>query len=205
MKRPDIAKAVARERAKLVADLRSIGPEAWDTQSLCDEWKVRDVAAHLVRIGDFYRRLPIAVGDLARHGFRLNRALSEVAKRIAKDRSPAELLEMLGGARYEDTLVFRVHPQPRFALSEWIVHGQDIRRPLGISATYEPDHLMAIAETATKWYAWDHEEHTPKMRLEATDADWSIGEGPVYRGPLEAIVMVVLGRKAAMKDLTPQT
>ena len=203
MKRREIARAVAVEHDKLVADLRSIAPDGWDTPSLCGEWAVRDVVAHLIRIGDFYRWLPLAGWDLVRHGFRLNRALAEVAKRKGAGSSPEELLILLERTRYERTPVYWLHPQPLFALSEWIIHGQDIRRPLGLRATFDAEHLIAIVETAMKWYAWDSGKRKTAFRLEATDAEWSVGTGPIYRGPLEAIVMVVMGRTAAMRDLVP--
>jgi hypothetical protein len=53
-----------------------------------------------------------------------------------------------------------------------------------------------------KWYAWGSRERRLKVRLEATDAEFAVGAGPVYRGPLEAITMVIAGRMAAMDDLT---
>jgi uncharacterized protein (TIGR03083 family) len=199
--RADIAKAVRMQREKLVRDLRTLEPAAWNVESLCAEWKVKDVVAHLIRVGDFYRRPYTFEWDLIRYGFRLSRALADVAKRIAASHSPEELLERLDACAYEETLTFRLHPRPIFALSEWIVHGQDIRRPLGIAATFEPEHLIATAETSQKWYAWDRKYHRLGARLEATDAEFAIGEGQVLRGPLEAITMVALGRTAAMDDL----
>lgn len=202
MDRREIAAAVKKERDKLVSDLRTLDDDAWDVQSLCGEWKVRDVVAHLTRVGDFYRRPWTFEWDLIRYGFRLSRALADVAKRISANHTPQELLDRLDASAYEETLTFRLHPQPLFALSEWIVHGQDIRRPLGIAATFEPAHLIAAAEISQKWYAWDRKQHRLEVRLEATDADFSIGEGRVLRGPLEAIAMVALGRKTAIADLT---
>jgi uncharacterized protein (TIGR03083 family) len=199
--RTEIARAVAAERERLVADVAKIAPSDWTVQSLCTEWTVKDVAAHLVRIDDYYRH-PYTFGwDLLRHRFRLNTALAESAKKLAGSHSDAEMLDRLRNAKYEKTLTFRLHPQPMFALSEWIVHGQDIRRPLGIPATFAPEHLMPIAKVATRWYAWDKRKHTPDVRLEATDADFAIGEGPTYRGPLEAITMYVLGRRSVLSEL----
>jgi hypothetical protein len=39
------------------------------------------------------------------------------------------------------------------------------------------------------------------LRLEATDTDWSTGSGPLVRGPLEALVVVMTGRKVALTDI----
>ena len=40
--------AVDAERSALADTLDEITSEQWDVQSLCDQWKVRDVVAHLV-------------------------------------------------------------------------------------------------------------------------------------------------------------
>ena len=204
MRRSEIAAAVKEERRKLLSDLRVIDRDAWDAQSLCEEWRVRDAVGHLIRLGDYYRGAHRSVLELMRCGFRLNRALSVAAQHVGTA-SPDQLLEQLDRARYEQTFVFRVHPQPLFALAEWIVHGQDIRRPLGLTASFDTTALVAIADISTNWYTWGGRQRRRQERLEATDADWATGEGPpVLRGPMEAVVMVLFGRESAMADLVQQ-
>jgi hypothetical protein len=39
------------------------------------------------------------------------------------------------------------------------------------------------------------------LRLEATDLDWTHGDGAVVRGPGEALLMAMLGRGHAVADL----
>jgi uncharacterized protein (TIGR03083 family) len=204
MRRGDIREAVREEREKLVGDLKAVPAEAWDEQSLCTDWKVRDVVGHLIRVGQYYRP-PYAFGwDLLSFGFRLNKALSAVAIRIGQRPVP-ELLERLERARYEETLLFRLHYQPLFALNEWVVHGQDIRRPLGLDASFNRDHLIALAEVSTKWYTLGTKDVVRGRRLVATDADFSVGKGPVVQGPMEAVLLALYGRVAALRDLEPQT
>lgn len=187
-----------------MCDLRAIDQDSWDAQSLCSEWRVRDVVGHLIRLGDYYRGLHRSVRDLLESGLQLDRALSVSARRVGIA-SPDQLLEQFEDARYEETLVFRLHPQPLFALAEWIVHGQDIRRPLGLKVSFEPSALMAIADVSTKWYTWGGRQRRRQERFEATDVDWATGRGPpVLRGPMEAIVMVMFAREAAMADLVAQ-
>ena len=201
MRRVEIAAAVKGERQKLVRELAGINHDAWDAQSLCEEWRVRDVVGHLIRLGDWNRRPHLAARDLLGSRFRTNRALSEAARRIG-NAPPDQLLERLEDTRYEEALTFRLHPQPLFALAEWIVHGQDIRRPLGLTTSFEPNALKAVAEVSTKWYTWGGRQRRRAERFEATDTDWATGEGPpVLRGPLEAIVMVLFARDVAMIDL----
>jgi hypothetical protein len=40
------------------------------------------------------------------------------------------------------------------------------------------------------------------VTLEATDANWSHGSGPVVQGPAMALLMVTAGRRAAVDDLS---
>jgi uncharacterized protein (TIGR03083 family) len=200
MTRNEIAEATRREREKLVADLRTLSEEQWDTPSLCSDWRVRDVVGHLIRLWDYYRRMSFA-RDLIRYGFRVDHALSLTAQQIGR-RPAQELLETLQEARYESTLVYRFHPQPLYALAEWIVHGQDIRRPLGMSATFDPEHLIAIGNVAQKWYTWGARKRQLSQRLEATDADFAIGHSQkTLRGPLEAVVMATFGRESRLEEL----
>ena len=43
---------------------------------------------------------------------------------------------------------------------------------------------------------------TKGLRFEATDLDWSTGDGPVVSGAGEAIMLAVTGRRVALPDLT---
>ena len=39
------------------------------------------------------------------------------------------------------------------------------------------------------------------LKLRATDADWTHGDGPEVSGPMVSLVMAMTGRKAAIEDL----
>lgn len=43
----DITTAIATERRELAAMLDSPAPAQWDEPTLCAEWRVREVAAHM--------------------------------------------------------------------------------------------------------------------------------------------------------------
>ena len=62
---------VKAEREDLAQLLESLTPEQWDTQSLCSEWKVRDVVAHLTSATES----PMGfMGPLVTSGFNYNKA-----------------------------------------------------------------------------------------------------------------------------------
>lgn len=47
MKQREVVDGLREERERAIAYLRGIAPEAWERPSLCQGWRVRDVAAHL--------------------------------------------------------------------------------------------------------------------------------------------------------------
>ena len=85
-------------------------------------------------------------------------------------------------------------------LVEAVVHGEDIRRPLGLVRAYPPEavtralHLQA--RTAASFGG--ARELVSRVRLVATDADVAIGSGPDVRGPLLDLLLVATGRRAAL-------
>lgn len=42
------------------------------------------------------------------------------------------------------------------------------------------------------------------LRLEATDADWAFGDGPLASGPMLALLMAMTGRKVFLPELTDE-
>lgn len=87
-------------------------------------------------------------------------------------------------------------------LVDIVVHTQDIRRPLAIAPALAEGRL-AICLDRLKGYGFPFgaKKRVAGLRLEATDIDWSWGEGPVVRGPGEAILMMLAGRRVADGDL----
>jgi uncharacterized protein (TIGR03083 family) len=200
MHRAEIGVAIATERERLVRDLRGVATSAWDEPSLCEGWRVRDVVGHLIRNDESFRRGYPLIVDLARAGFRPQRALADAARRKAATMSPAELLDALWTTRYESRL--RFHPAPQVPLGELLIHGQDIRRALELAHDVPPDHFVVAADGALTFvrtaFRWGS---APRVRFVATDTDWSHGSGEDVRGPIEAITMVLAGRTVAAKDL----
>ncbi len=202
MGRADIAASIALERSELARDLAGIDAEHWDEPSLCAGWNIRDVVGHLLYLDRAYTRPPRLVLDTLRHGGSLNRALAATARVRAAGTTTLQLIDDIAAARWEKRFAFRVHPWPAMMLGEVVIHGQDIRRPLGLTHAFDTDVLRAVADVLLRRvYPWGRTSRVTGVRLEATDAEWSTGEGPMVRGPLEALVMVLAGRASASSDL----
>ena len=88
-------------------------------------------------------------------------------------------------------------------MGETLVHSEDIRRPLGIEHEYPVDAAVEVAN----FYKGSNlvigaKKRLDGVRLQATDADWSHGDGPEVAGPIVALVMAMAGRKEALADLS---
>ncbi|MFH9609663.1 maleylpyruvate isomerase family mycothiol-dependent enzyme [Streptomyces sp. NPDC017448] len=188
---------VHAERAALVADLARLEAGRWDTPSLCTGWTVHEVAAHLVDTA-LTTRLGFLAGLVrARFDFDLQNARGVERWRGA---SPEETLERLR------RVVPRTSTPPApldTRLVEEVVHGEDIRRVVGLVRAY-PQEAVARAlrlQVRTPAAFGGAKEQAASVRLTATDADLSIGEGPEAAGPALSLLLAVSGRRAALDDL----
>jgi uncharacterized protein (TIGR03083 family) len=194
----DVWELVRREREALVEDLAGLSDEQWELPSLCSGWTVHDVAAHLV---DNARttRLGI-VAAMVRARFDFDRQNDDGVAR-EKGATPAETLDRLRAVVGRRT----TPPAPLDSrLVEEVVHGDDVRRPLGMHRAYPTETVeRALAhQLRTSVGLGGGKQRAAGLRLVATDADWSHGEGPEVRGPLVSLLMVVSGRAEALEDLT---
>lgn len=188
--RADVWSFVHAERARLVADLAVLPPDAWATPSLCPGWDVHDVLAHLVdsaktsRMG-FARRMMAA-----RFDFDADNAVGIDRERRADPR------ETLAAMRAVVPLTRTpIAPRPT-RLVEAIVHGEDIRRPLGIAATYAADAVAAalVYQVGAAVAIGGGRERADGLRLIATDNAFDAGGGDVVWGRAVDLLLAVSGR-----------
>ncbi|MCC2591853.1 maleylpyruvate isomerase family mycothiol-dependent enzyme [Tessaracoccus sp. OS52] len=190
MSAAEVWRVVHEERRRLASDLAEVAPERWRTPSLCPGWDVHDVVAHLVdtaktgRVG-FLRSMVAARGDFDRaneHG-------------IAREKAPDAYSTLQA---LDEVTDLRLTPPANLAtrLVEAIVHGEDIRRPLGIESSYPDD---AVAE------ALDYQLRTPVgfggprerasgLRLVDTESGRSWGAGTEVQGRAIDLLLAVSGR-----------
>ena len=198
MTRAELWALVHAERAALAADLTGLDDEAWATPSLCEGLSVREVLAHLTA-GASLTPLRWMAGVIACR-FDFDR---QVAMRLAEQLgdTPRETL-----ARFRDVVDSRTKPPlPVVAmLGEVIVHGEDIRRPLGIVRTHPIETVTTVAE----YYRGTDQVVVAKgriggLRLTATDGPFATGpeDGAQVAGPTIALIMAMTGRKAFCEDL----
>lgn len=186
------------ENAEFSALLHDLRPDEWEHDSLCEGWKVRDVVGHILYGNEV--RLWTLPFRLARFGFSSDRSGEHYSRARAQGRRPEELLRDFDG-RDAWAGTCRIFP-PRLVLLDRLVHQQDIRRPLGRPRTIPADRLHAVLDgTPRLGSVFGARTRARGLRLEATDLDWSWGDGPMVRGPGEALLLAMLGRGDAIGDL----
>ena len=192
---------VRTERLAFIDVLTTLTDDQWRTPSLCSAWTVENVAAHLAWAPVAG---PLEMGPAAlRAGFRTNRLIADSAVRWTARGRPA-ILDQLQRNVESDAKPLGMPPVA--ALTDAVVHGLDVRVPLGLHRDVDPEAFRLIADwtVGSRWPMTIPVGGNPRKRLRgtrlvATDADWAWGEGAEVREPADLILLRLLGR-----DLVPR-
>lgn len=191
---------IAGQRRAFADLLAGLDDQQWQQPSLCSEWRIKDVAAHVALTPQSPGLLRILV-----RGFRARGDLQAVNRDMAvahAERAPAALvaeLRTLADSRRTpavttlDNLLFDV-----------MVHVQDVAVPLGLSVSMPLDAARHGVERVWRmgWPFWAR-RRLRGLRLTAVDVGWSAGEGLEVRGPTQALLLLLTGRTdAALPQLS---
>lgn len=190
--------AVHQERHRLVLDLEALTDEQWQAPTPCPGWSVHDVLAHLVdsatttRLG-FVRQMLSSRFDFDRAN------AAGVARHRRSD--PRETLAAFRAAAHRTDA-----PPAAVAtrLVEAYVHGEDIRRPLGITASYPTEHVMTALSYMARTGAGlgGGRERVKDLRLSPSDSDGHLGQGPEVRGDAISLLLATSGRPVRPAELS---
>ena len=194
----DVLPAIADERRRVADLVESLTDEQLNVPSLCGDWTVKQVAGHLLAaVAAPPTSLPALI---LRSGFNIHKANARLAV-LTADRPAGEIAAGLR-ANAENPFKPPLVGYPG-QLTDLQVHGQDMRRPLGLPHGLRLDRLRISLDFLTGGRAIGF---APRRRLaglhfEATDLDWARGSGPALRGPAEALLMAMTGRVMALGEL----
>ena len=191
---------VAAERVAVADLIDSLDAEQLATQSLCANWTVREVAAHFT--APFEIKTLAFVKGVLTHGFSFDKANADFAKRIAAASTPADISRVIRENAYNPwTPPGSGLEAP---LADAVLHGQDIRRPLGLTRDFESETMKVVLSllTSGKAKTLTSKKLVAGLAFDAPDAGWRGGEGALVRGPAEAMAMVLSGRNVSIEPLS---
>lgn len=196
----DVWDGIDAQRRTLCDLLETLTPKQWTTTSLCPEWTVGEVAAHLV----------------ADHTVTTRRFLATLVRTRGSVDAANNLLTAEEAARPPRELVadLRRHAENRYVppglgvgavITEMFLHGQDIRVPLGLVdplpvECWSPVLDFLVSRRARIGYFVSG--RLPRLHYRATDLDWSCGTGEEVSGPAAALALAVSGRAAHLDQLS---
>jgi uncharacterized protein (TIGR03083 family) len=184
------------ERTALEEDLSGLNAEQWRHGTLCEQWDVEEVVAHLTAAASLNqsRWVRSMLGARFRVDVHNRRRLVE-----HRGSTPAETLD-----RFRAIIGSTTAPSGHTAayLGEVVVHAQDIRQPLGLPRTPDVDALTPVADFfANRDFAVASRTAVAGLQLRADDGPFATGTGPLVTGSTLALVMSMAGRAAYVDQL----
>ncbi|WP_331770637.1 maleylpyruvate isomerase family mycothiol-dependent enzyme (plasmid) [Embleya sp. NBC_00888] len=195
MDRDEILAWVRDERLGLADFLDTLDADDWRVTSLCSDWTMHELAAHLTTSTRTTLRSMIKGAIRARGDF--DRMNADEARELAARFTPAELIaqvrETAGSARRAPLAA------PLDPLVDVLVHGQDAARPLGRVREMPTERALAALGHVLSSPFYGARKRCRGTRLVATDAEWSAGTGPdEVRGPTADLLLLATGRPAGL-------
>jgi uncharacterized protein (TIGR03083 family) len=197
MSKPDLMPLAEEERADLLALLRELSLAQWDAQSLCTNWRVRDVATHVVSYDELTKAATMTT--FLRGGLRAGK-VNEIALSRYESLDPDGIIDLV--ARNQRPSGLPSGFKGGIALTDGTIHHQDIRRALGLPRTIPAHRLVPVLTFSLGAPTLPSKGNARSLRLVATDVDWTAGDGPEVTGTGEALLMAVAGRAQALDDLS---
>jgi len=174
-----------------LADLLDSATDAqWNSPSLCEGWRVREVIAHLTMAARYSEEEFMA--ELRNCDFDFGRLSNQIASRDA-ELPTGELIANLRS----DVMHHWTPPGGGYhgALNHVVIHGLDVTVPLGVPRRSPDETIRVVLDDLTEGGGHAHFGiDTEGRSLQATDLDWSYGSGPALRGAAEDLALALCGR-----------
>lgn len=190
---------IEQDRRALSDYLSTLSEADWKQPSLCAGWTVEDVVAHMLVIPTLSKG-KIFINFLG-SGFNLDKFSAKMVSRITAENSPEQLARKMG-----DAASSRNTPpglKPLGILAEVLVHAGDISEGVGTPLAFPADHyVVGLDHLKDVQPALGCRERIAGLQLNATDAEWTHGQGPLVEGTAQHLILAMAGRKAALDHLS---
>lgn len=190
---------IEADRNALAEYLSGLSAEEWQSASLCAGWTVEEVAAHMLVIPTV-PKLKIFLNFLG-SGFNLDKFSNKMVKGITDEKSPEQIAAAMTGAASSRSVPPGLKPMG--VLAETLVHAGDISEAVGKPLALPTDHYVAVLDFLKDVQpALGCKERIAGLRLSATDAEWTHGDGPTVEGTAQHLALAMTGRKAVLDHLS---
>ena len=189
---------IADERRGLADLMSGLTGEQQAVQSLCREWSVRDVVAHLVV------PLEVSMPKFALAMVACGGSFDRANVRLAREQARRPFDEIIAVLRGKAEVRFTPPGSgPEAPLTDLLVHGLDVRWPLGLTRDVPEERLhKSLTHLTTASARGIVSKGTlAGLRLEAEDIRWAHGSGPTVSGSAEALLLAITGRATALGHL----
>jgi uncharacterized protein (TIGR03083 family) len=187
---------------RFLALARDLSAAEWAAPSLCDQWTNHEVLAHVVT--GYGSRLGQLVAELNSRRWSFDAANTDMARKLAAARGPAELLDDLVRLADRPQGMGRCFPRTMF-LGDHVTHELDIWYALDREPAIPAEALVAVlkAQVTLPNPFVPAFRNSRGLRLYATDVDWTHGHtGPEVIGTAAALVSVLGNRPRVLARLT---
>jgi uncharacterized protein (TIGR03083 family) len=187
---------IHRERRALAETLAGLTPEQWSSASLCAGWDVKITAGHILAGAE--QTWPGFFAGMAKNGFRFNHMMDRDARALGA-LEESEIVERLAAR----TTTTNHPPAPVVAmLGEAVIHGADIRVPLGLPYRPHDDVVCACLDMyKDATFPVGAKARAKGLHLVATDCAWASGSGPEVTGTAMSLLLMMTGRPEGLDDL----
>ncbi|BBX63510.1 hypothetical protein MSAS_26840 [Mycobacterium saskatchewanense] len=193
--------ALQENDARFAELVRGLSAAQWTQPSLCTEWTNHDVLAHLV-VG-YAASLASIAATMVRRAGSFNGANTDLARTLAAQRAPDDLIDQFVALTAEPRGVGRIFPR-RLLLGDHVVHELDIAYALGRDSEIPTATVAAVLDTQVRI----PNPFVPAaarargLNLVAAEADWSHhANGPTVTGQAAHLASVLAGRPWALPKL----
>lgn len=186
----DLQDRITAEFLALASVLGSATDAQWDTPSLCEGWRIREVVAHLTMPARYSQ--DAFMDELRSCGYDFGRLSNMIAARDGA--LPTKELV----ANLNSEILHQWTPPEGGqlgALNHVVIHSLDATVPLSDPHRVDPETIRIILDELTVGGVHTHFGTAIDNRhLEAIDIDWAHGTGRRLCGPAHELALVLCGR-----------
>ncbi len=191
--------SVSNGREAFADYLSAMSLEDWGRPSLCAGWTVKDVTAHMLVVPTIAKAK--VFGSFLSSGFNLDKMNATFVAKLTAQMSPDQMVSATRASAASQSM------PPGLKLpgvhNELVVHTADVSEALGVPFDLPvADYVASLEHLKDVQAVFGTKKRIDGLRLQANDAAWSTGSGPLVTGPAKQLVLAMAGRLSAVDKLT---